>query len=252
MNLTVIILTKNSELNLEKALKSVEFADEIIVLDDRSHDRTEEIALKYTSKIFKSPLNDDFGAQRNYGLKQAKGDWILYVDSDEIITPELQIEIQKVLKSKDQNLGYYIKRRDIFWGRVLKYGELWNSYREGIIRLFKKNSGLWEHPVHEKFVHKGYFGVLNNYIDHYSHNGIKDFIENVNYYSTIRAKELLKKGKVSNIFQIFIYPIGKFTVNYLFKLGFLDGVEGFIYAFMMSFHSFLVRAKLYQYTRLSN
>ncbi|MFH1827495.1 MAG: glycosyltransferase family 2 protein [bacterium] len=251
MKLSVVILTKDNEKNIESALKSASFAEEIIILDDNSQDETKDIARKYEATVIQRSLNEDFAQQRNYGLKKAIGDWILFLDADEVITNELQKEIVSTIKKNNKILGYYIKRRDIFWGRVLKHGEVKKTYREGIIRFFKKNSGLWERPVHEAFVHKGYFGQLSGFIEHYSHNGIKDFIRNINFYSTIRAKELANLNTKSNILQIFFFPTAKFILNYIFRLGFLDGVEGFVYAFMMSFHSFLVKAKLYQYNNLS-
>jgi len=251
MKLSIVILTKNEEKNINNAIESASFANEILVIDDNSTDDTTAIAVKAGAKVIRRKLNNNFSSQRNYGIQEAKGDWVLFLDADEIISRELRKEIDKAINN-NKNSVYYIKRRDIFWGRGLKYGELWNSYRKGFIRLVKKDSGLWKHPIHETYDYKGSFGRLDGFIDHYSHEGIKDFIEKVNIYSSIRAKELNNNGNTTNIFKVFIYPIGKFKANYLFKLGFLDGIPGFIYAFMMSLHSFLVRAKLYQYTKLSS
>lgn len=250
MNITAIILTKNSQENLERTLKSVIFAKEIIILDDNSKDKTIHIATKYNAKIFNRKLNNNFSAQRNFGIKQAKENWILFIDADEVLSEELKKEIEEIKETDIE--AYYIKRRDIFWGRVLKFGDLRSAYRKGIIRLIKKNSGIWIGQVHETFITNKPAGYLKGFINHKSHASIKEFIIDINNYSTIRAKELQKKGIKTNIFQILLYPIAKFKLNYIFKLGFLDGVAGFIYSFMMSFHSFLVRAKLYQYTRLKN
>lgn len=252
MNISVVILTKNDEKTIENTLKSVSFADEISVIDDFSTDNTLNIAQKYKVRIFNKKLKENYSSQRNFGLEKSSGEWILFLDADEVLTPDLKVEIQKLINNKSLISTFYIKRRDIFWGRELKYGELWNIYRKGIIRLVKKDSGKWVGAVHEKFVSKYSSDRLKNYIDHYSHESLKDFIADVNSYSTIRAKELYKSGKQANIFQIFFVPFAKFKLNYIFKLGFLDGVPGFIYSFMMSFHSFLVRAKLYQYNKLSD
>lgn len=252
MNLSVVILTKNEEEQIERAIRSALFADEILLIDDYSTDKTLEIAQKYKVNFVKRRLNNNFTQQRNFVLKQAKGDWIFFLDADEEITSELKEEIKTVLSINSNFCAYYIKRRDLFWGRALKFGEVRTAYRKGIIRLIKKNSGIWEGQVHERFVTTKATGCLKGFINHYSHNSIKEFIIDINTYSTIRAKELQKKGLKTNIFQILIYPIVKFKMNYIIKLGFLDGVPGFIYSFMMSFHSFLVRAKLYQYTRLKD
>lgn len=104
--------------------------------------------------------------------------------------------------------------------------------------------------MHEEFVCQGLVGRLESLLNHYPHPTVKDFLKEINYYSTLRAKELLEQRKSANIFSIIFYPLGKFVFTYFLKLGFLDGPAGFGYAFMMSFHSFLVRAKLYQYTKI--
>ena len=250
MNISAVILTKNNQNTLERTLKSVSFAKELLIIDDNSTDNTINLAKKYGARVLNRKLNNNFSPQRNFGLREAKEEWILFIDADEVLREELIKEIKQLSESNFES--FYIKRRDIFWGRVLKYGELRSAYRQGILRLIKKNSGEWEGQVHERFVTKKSTGYLKGFINHYSHNSIKEFIMDINNYSTIRAKELHKKGLKTNVFQILFYPIVKFKINYIFKFGFLDGVPGFIYSFMMSFHSFLVRAKLYQYTRLKD
>ena len=250
MNISAIILTKNNQKKLENTLKSVAFAKEILLIDDNSTDNTLNLGKKYGARVINRKLNGNFSAQRNFGIKNAKEDWVLFVDSDEELSEEVIKEIESAPEQEYE--AYYIKRRDIFWGRVLRYGEVRAAYRKGLIRLIRKNSGTWEGQVHERFVTTKTTGCLKGFINHYSHISIKEFIIDINNYSTIRAKELQKKGLKTNIFQILFYPIVKFKMNYIIKLGFLDGVPGFIYSFMMSFHSFLVRAKLYQYTRLKD
>ncbi len=252
MKLTVVILTKNEEDKIEQAIKSSQFADEILLIDDYSTDKTLEIAQKYKVNIVQRRLNNNFSQQRNFAFKHIRGEWIFFLDADEVITTELKEDIKKVLSKKSKYSAFYIKRRNIFWGRILKHGELRLYYKKGKIRLVKKNSGFWKNPVHEFYNPNGPTKRLDNFINHYSHEGIKDFIKKINLYSSIRAKELQKQGKKSSIFQILIYPIVKFKMNYIFKLGFLDGAAGFVYCFMMSFHSFLVRAKLYQYTKINS
>ena len=250
MNISAVILTKNNQNTLERTLKSVSFAKEKLLIDDSSTDNTLNLAKKYEVRILNRKLNNNFSEQRNFAIKQTRENWVLFIDADEVLSEELIKEIKQISESNCNS--FYIKRRDIFWGRVLKYGELRTAYRKGIIRLIKKNSGTWEGQVHERFVTTKATGRLKGFINHYSHNSIKEFIIDINNYSTMRARELQRKGVKTNIFQILLYPIVKFKMNYIIKLGFLDGVPGFIYSFMMSFHSFLVRAKLYQYTRLEN
>jgi len=251
MKLSVVILTKNEQENIEKALKSVLFADEIIIIDDNSIDETLDIAKKYTSNIIKKSVSGNFSNQRNYGIQKSKGEWILFLDADEEVTYELKNEIQLFLKSEMNYSCVYIKRRDYWWGKELKYGEVQKVYKNGLIRLIKRNSGKWEGLVHEKYLFDGLSLKLNSFIKHYPHPTIRQFIEDINFYSNMRAIELKDNNKKTNVFDISFTPLFKFIDNYFFKLGFLDGVQGFVYSFLMSFHSFLVRAKLYRLNKFS-
>ena len=254
MKLTAVVLTKNEEKNIEKCLRSVGFCDEIIIVDDCSTDKTVEHVhkvckvLKFIKyKIYERELKNDFAAQRNFGLNKAGNDWVLFIDADEEVTAELKKEIAALLhQSVVKEKAFYIKRRDYFWNRELKSGEVKKVRNLGIVRLVQKNSGTWMGTVHEVFHTADDVGQFNGYLDHYPHPTLKEFIGDINYYSTIRAEELYSRETNTNIFEIVFFPFGKFIYNYFLNLGFLDGPAGFTYAFMMSFHSFLVRAKLYQ------
>lgn len=254
MKITAVVLTKNEEKNIEKCLNSVKFVDEIIVVDDFSTDKTLEIVHKVlkVSKVYKviqRKLNSDFAEQRNFGLSKAKNDWVLFVDADEIVTDNLKKEI---LESKLDKESYSIPRRDFFWGKELRYGETRKVRESGLIRLVRKDSGKWLGTVHEIFHTSRNTGKMGFFLDHYPHPTLIEFIQKINTYSSLRAEELFTKGKNTNIFQIIFWPLGKFIYNYFFNLGFLDGPPGFAYSFLMSFHSFLVRAKLYQLRNLSS
>lgn len=259
LKLSAVVLTKNEEKNIERCLKSVRFCDEIIVVDDCSKDKTIDEVYKVKNsiklkglKVFQRCLNGDFSQQRNFAMEKARGEWILFIDGDEEISDKLQKEIVKVIYHKFQIVNskqvkaYYIKRRDFFWGREVKHGEA-GSVK--LIRLVRKNSGRWEGKVHEKFKVQdsrlSEVGSFNHHLYHYPHPTVKEFLREVNFYSSLRAEELYTQGEKTNLFEIVFYPTAKFFVNYFLKLGFLDGPVGFVYAFMMSFHSFLVRAKLY-------
>ncbi len=251
--LSAVILSHNDENHIEKALKSVDFCDEILVVDDFSSDHTLKKVNKSKAKLIQRKLDKDFAKQRNFALSQTRGDWVLFVDADEEVSEPLKKEIVKEVNQTDNNerkSAYYIKRRDYWWGRELKFGETAQARNRGIIRLIKKNSGQWENPVHETFASIAQPGRLKSYLNHYPHPKLKDFLTEVNFYSTVRARELAARGKTTNILAITFVPLGKFLYNYFFKLGFLDGARGFGYSFLMSFHSFLVRAKLYQYTKI--
>lgn len=183
----------------------------------------------------------DFAKARNDELEKAKTEWVLFVDSDEKITPELKNEIEVAIKS-DMYDAYYLKRQDYFLGRTLKYGET-GSIK--LIRLARRNFGKWVRPVHEKWEGEGKIGTLNNPLLHVPHKSVATFLDKINKYSTIEADYRYKTGKKSSLLKIAIYPIAKFKLNYFLRLGFLDSVPGAIMAIMMSFHSFMTWTKLY-------
>ena len=242
-----MVLTKNEEKNIEKCLESISFCDEVIIVDDNSHDKTIEKAKKVKGiknlKVLSRILKGDFAQQRNFGLEKATGDWVLFIDADERVSGELKKEILDINQSKD---AYFIKRRDFFWGKQLKHGEVAPVLNQGLVRLVKKDSGRWMGDVHEVFHTARVCGTLEGFINHYPHPSIKEFISDINNYSTLRANELYNQGKKTNTVEIMFLPVLKFILNFVIRLGFLDGTAGFTYALMMSFHSFLVRSKLYQ------
>lgn len=240
--ITAVILTKNEEKNIVDCIENLSFCSEILVIDDNSEDRTQEIAKNKGAKVINHSLDDNFAVQRNLGLKNAKNSWVLFVDADERISKNLAAEILEAVK-KNKDDGYLLRREDIMWGKELKYGETGNIK---FLRLGKKDAGLWEGRVHEKWLITGNIGSLLNPIEHYPHPTISEFLSEINYYSTLKAEELFQKGIKEEWYTILLYPKAKFLLNYFLKLGFLDNLPGLIYALMMSFHSFLVRSKLWQ------
>lgn len=246
MKISAVVLTKNEEKNIEKCLKSLDFCEEILIIDDHSTDKTLEVIKNYKVKIFKRKLHRNFAEQRNFGLGKASNEWVLFIDADEEISKDLRNEISNLDTIQVSEIdAFYLKRRDFFWGKELKYGEIKEVRRKGLIRLVKKNGGKWLGNVHEIYHTARNTKRLNGFINHYPHQNLKEFIQRINFYSSLRSQELFTKGKKTNIFEIIIWPLGKFINSYLLNLGFLDGPQGFTYSFLMSFHSFLVRAKLY-------
>lgn len=243
MSVSIVILTKNEEKNLEECLNPLKWCDEVIVVDDNSTDKTVEIAKKNGAEVFTRALNGDFAAQRNFGLEKAKGEWVFFVDADERVSPTLRAEITKAIGENDSIYnGFYFKREDKIWGKALKFGETMNVR---LLRLAKKGIGAWEKPVHEVWNIKGQIGIFQSPLLHYPHQTVSEFLEEINFYSTLRAEELYKAGKKSNLLEILFYAKAKFFQNYFLRRGFLDGMDGFTVALIMSFHSFLVRSKLY-------
>ena len=243
--ITAIILTKNEEKNIERCINSIKWCNEIIVIDDSSFDKTTEIARKLDARVYLHPLKN-FSDQRNFGLSKANGEWVLFVDADEVASDALAFEILSVIEKWTNEIGreykgYRISRFDSIWGKQLKYGE------SGIklLRLAKKGGGEWVGNVHERWRIKGRTGILKSPLIHYPHQSVAEFIKEINFYTDIRAQELyLKKVKIY-WWAIIVYPLAKFVLNLFIRRGFLDGIRGLIFAIVMSFHSFLVRGKLW-------
>ena len=248
MKISAVILSKNEENNIRKCLETLNFCDEIIVIDDNSSDNTKEIVKTFKVKLFTRKLNNNFADQRNFGLDKAKNEWVIFLDADERISNSLSDEIKKVIKENGVD-GYYIKRIDNIWGKEIKHGETGNIR---LLRLARKNAGRWERKVHEEWKINGKTKLLVNPIIHYPHQTIGEFIKDINYFSDIHAKANLEEGKKSNIFKIIFYPKLKFIKNYFLYLGFLDSIQGLLIALIMSLHSFLSWSKLWTLQKKSS
>lgn len=243
MNITAIILTKNEVNIIKSAIESISFCNEVLIIDDESTDSTITKAKEYGATVLSHPSHNHFADQRNWAMEHAKNEWILFIDADEKVSTNLKFEICN-LKLHENIVAYTIPRRDFFWGHEMRHGETKQTRTKGIIRLVKKGSGVWTGAVHETFIPIGDVGKLHAFLDHHSHNSLSSFVQDINSYSTIRSFELNSQGKQVSSLELIFYPFGKFIYTYFILLGFLDGPAGFVYSFVMSFHSFLVRAKL--------
>jgi len=256
MKLSGIILTRNNEVGINKLIKSMRFCDEVIVVDDNSDDKTGAMAKKAGARVLIRAVNSDFSAQRNFGLSKARGEWVLFVDSDEMVSEKLGKEVIRSINSDNYD-GYMIKREDVFMGKTLRYGETGQMW---LVRLARKDAGRWRRPVHEEWIlnqksnskdqrAENNIGRLKNALIHKSHKTVVGFINKIITYSQIEAEYRVSLGVRVRWWEMIVYPWGKFVVNYIVKLGFLDGMQGFIMAEMMSIHSFLVRIFWYEKSR---
>lgn len=241
--ISAVILTHNDQETIGDVLETLKWCDERIIIDDNSTDKTLELVKPYNVTVIKHALEDNFAAQRNIGLGKAKGEWILFVDSDELVPSKLRDEISGVTKKDSTAAGYYISRKDFLFGRELRYGE---TAHVKLLRLAKKDAGIWERAVHETWNVKGTVASLTTPLLHYPHSRVSEFLTQINRYTTINAREFYNAGIRVSVRQIILYPKAKFIQNYFFRLGFLDGVAGLVVAMMMSFHSFLTRGKLWE------
>lgn len=185
------------------------------------------------------PDIQDFSSIRNQFMAQAKTDWVMFLDSDETISPQLQAEINRAMTDKRYN--YQFKRQDTFLGRPLHYGE---TVSTRFIRLIQPGSGKWKGRVHERFISNLPIKTLNQPLLHQPLT-VTNLLHKFNQYSSLRSLELNQ----FSLFQLLFYPFLKFLQNYIFRLGFLDGISGLGMAFMMSLHSLFVRVKTYEKTK---
>ena len=227
MGISVVILTNKRPDDFQPTIKSVAFADETILIRDHPGFH---------------PLAGDFAAQRNYGLSKAKGDWVIMVDDDEVISEKLATEIKKAISSA-QYSAYSLKRLDRYFGQILKHGETGTTK---IIRLAKKDAGRFIRPVHEVWQVSGRVGELVNPLFHDRPELVSPFIDRIAFYGPLDAQELAKEGKPFSVFRLLANPLAKFIVNYKIKLGFLDGCLGLFQAYLMSVQSLSVRVFQWQ------
>jgi len=197
------------------------------------------------------PAIKDFAAARNNALLHVQTDWVLFLDADETLSPALVKEIKATLARPGAFRAYRLKRQDTFLGRVLTHGE---NGTNRFVRLARRDWGQWQRPVHEVWLARrspGEGGQGNSLVGELSspllHTlpDLTTFIARLNTYSTLEAEYRRSLGKHASLFHLVCYPVGKFIVNYFFRLGFLDGTPGLIMAVLMSFHSYLTWSKLY-------
>lgn len=239
-HLSVVLVTHNEEEIIKDCLESIKFADEIVVVDTESIDKTVEISRNYTAKIIITTNKPNPNVNMNIGFEATTGEWILLIAPDERVTAELQKEILFVINSPGTKEGYYMPRKNYFLGKWLKHG---GHYPDWQLRLFRKNKGRFpEKSVHESLQVEGKVDYLKNPLIHYSYPNLNELLRKIDLYSRGDFKFLKEKGwkiKPGNYFWFFILrPFLVFCQKYFLKLGFLDGVEGFIFAASSAYADF--------------
>jgi len=257
--LSVAIITLNEEKNIARTLSSVQFAEEIIVVDSGSTDRTIEIARSLSARVISEPWRG-FAAQKNFAIEQCQGTWVLSLDADEELTPELQTEIQALIRDTPPADAYMLRRRNLFLNRWIRFG---GYYPDPKLRLFRRHAANFapparftERPVHETVTVDGNIETLRNDLVHHAYPTIESYIEHMDRYSTLGAQIVLARGKTSHsllgfIHHILLIPAFTFLWNYVFRLGFLDGREGFLLHLYHSTYTSWKYAKAWQTTRKS-
>lgn len=256
--LSVAIITKNEEDNLARTLASVQFADEIIVLDSASTDRTVEIAQSFNAKVFDEPWRG-FSGSKNSAIAKCTGTWILSLDADEELSPKLQHQIRMLLPTNPPVDAYYIRRRNLFLGRWIKHG---GFYPDPKLRLFRRTAANFttppqfeDRPVHETIAFDGHAATLDYDLIHHAYPTLENYIEHMDRYSTLGSELLVTAGRVSRswpvfVFNVFVIPRLTFLWNYVFRLGFLDGREGLLLHLYHATYTSWKYAKAWQAARV--
>lgn len=240
--ISAVIITLNEEKNIATAIKSLEnLADEIIVVDSGSMDKTKKIAKDFGAKIYTHKF-ENFSSQRNWGLSKAKGEWILSLDADEQIPESLAAEIKTAIKNTEY-VAFLIPRRNFILGKEIKYSR-WSPDMH--IWLWKKDSGQWVGAVHEEVKVLGRVGKLTNAKIHVQQQTIGDFIIKNNFYSSLLSQDMFKRGIKFSFWRMFYDPLFEFFIRYIYKLGFLDGSRGFILAYLMAIYKIALWIKIYE------
>ena len=243
MKLTVTVITRNEAANIADALESVAWADEIIVVDSHSEDDTVAIAKRYTTHV---EIRDwaGYSAQKNFAATLASHDWILSVDADERVTPELAREIRDLMARGPKARGYRISRVTYYLGRWLHSTDWYPDYQ---LRLYDRRCGSWNgRRVHESFELQGTPGVLRHHLQHYAYRDVSDHVTSIDHYTTLAAEQWMEEGRRTRFLELLVHPPVAFLRNYLLRRGFTDGAAGFLVSALNSYYVFMKLVKLWE------
>lgn len=243
--LSVVLITHNAAAQLEPCLASVPFADEIVLVDTGSDDETIELAERYGARVLRSEWRG-FGRQKQFAVEQAENDWVLCLDADERVSPELRASIERALAAPEAPV-YRMARRNRFLGRWLRHGE---GYPDWSPRLFDRRAARWsDDVVHEKVFYAVTPGTLAGDLLHESAENLERYLEKQNRYTTLAAQQLFERGRRAGVSALLLSPLVRFAKFYLFRLGFLDGLPGLVHIAIGCANSFLKYAKLIELKR---
>lgn len=247
MKISVTIITLNEDANIRACLKSVMWADEIVLMDSRSIDRTLEIAKEFTDKLFVEKKWEGYGKQKNRCASQAKNDWILNVDADETVSEELRDEILHLISNNRKYTAYSVTRKNFIGDRWIKHG---GWYPDRIIRLYNKTMAAFtETSVHEGVRTKGRTGELNGHLVHKTYSVLDEYFTRQDRYSRLSAKDMANAGKRAHLHTLILHPLFSFFKNYLLKKGFLEGYYGLVLAYGQTRYTYKKYASLRKLNR---
>lgn len=247
MTLSVTIITKNAARTLERCLQSVAWADEIVVVDSNSTDRTAEICHQYAVRLINTLEWHGFGFQKNLALQAATGEWVLSIDADEWLTPDLIAEIKHQLAQSHHPAAFAMPRLSSFCGRNIHHSGWWPDY---VVRLFIRTQARFsDDVVHEHLIANGEVRRLKNPIRHETMTDLDQALDKLNRYSTASAQSLYQRGRRANLWTALSHGLWAFIRTYFLHRGFLDGTEGFLLAITNAEGSYYRYVKLMQLHR---
>jgi len=239
--ITVAIITKDEERNIRDCLESVKWADEIVVVDNGSTDRTLSICREYGARIFEEEWKG-YSGQKNSAIEKAGNEWVLNLDADERVSPELRQEMQKRLEENRGVDGYWIPRKNFFLGQWIRYC---GWYPDLNLRLFRKSRGRFgERAVHERVELQGKTSTLTQPLVHETYHSLSDFLTRMDRYSSLAAGEMLREGRKFRWIDPVLRPPFTFLQMYVLRAGFLEGYLGFILSVLYSYYTFAKYIKL--------
>lgn len=244
--LSVTIVAQDEEADIGDCLASVAWADEVIVVDGGSRDRTVEIAERGGARVVRQAWMG-YAAQKNFALDRATHDWVFSLDADERVTPELREEIAAVLDRGPECDGYEMPRRSYFLGRLMRHGGWYPDYN---LRLFRRGKGRFrEREVHERVDVEGRVGRMHAPIDHHTYRSLSEYVQRMDRYSTLAANELRRAGVSAGPMDLVLRPAATFVRMYIVQRGFLDGVRGLMLAGCYAAYTFFKYAKAWEAAR---
>ena len=246
--LSAVVVTLNEEANIADCLKTLSFADEIVVVDSQSVDSTIELARKFTDKVYQVRF-EGYGKLKNNAAAKASCDWVLSIDADERVSPQLAEEIVEVVRKNKSHSGYLLPRRTLFLGRWMMRG---GWYPGHVLRLFRKDKGAFNDVlVHECVTVNGEVGKLKRDLLHYSDPDLKHYLSKLDKFTSLSAQSLYEKGRRAGIGDLLFRPAFMFLKMYFFKRGFLDGMPGLILSLLSAVHVLVKYVKLWEMWRTS-
>ncbi len=241
--LSVCVIAADEEERLRPCLESVAWADEIVVVDAESADKTATIAREFTDLVLVRPW-PGFAAQKNFALDQATGDWVLSLDADERVTPELRARIEDVLRADGPAAGYAVPRKNVFWGRWVRHGRFYPDWQ---LRLLRRGSGRFvDLGVHESVRVDGPVARVDAPLLHVSYRDLSDCLTRFDRYSTLAAQDWVRQGRGVTMPGIVLRPLGRFLSMYVLHRGFLDGWRGFVLASLYAHYVFVRSVKVWE------